>query len=97
VSVLITIAFIAVVAMGGLAVYSRLVRLRTQVTRTWKLLEADQSKTAAQNVYNAHVASYNSALETFPAYLIAPVMGFKPARRFEPHQNSDSRNPGSEI
>ena len=89
-NVLITIAFIAIVAMGALAVHTRLVRLRTQVTRAWKLLEADQTKTAAQNVYNAHVASYNAALDTFPAYLIAPLTGLRPARRFEPAPNRQS-------
>ena len=83
-SVLFTIAVIAVVAMVALAVYSRLVRLRTQVARAWKLLQADQTKTAAQHVYNAQVASYNAALESFPAYLIAPLTGLKPARHFDP-------------
>jgi hypothetical protein len=53
-------------------------------------LEADQAKAAAQNVYNAHVDKYNAALDAFPAYLIAPLTGLKPARRFE-------RNPKSEI
>ena len=81
-NVLFTIALIAGVAMWAMAVYGRLARLRTQVTQAWKLLEADRTKTAAQNVYNAHVAKYNAALASFPAYLIAPMAGLKPARVF---------------
>ena len=57
--------------------------------KAWKLLEADQTKVAAQTVYNAHVDKYNGALGAFPAYLIAPVSGLKPARRFEPNPKSE--------
>ena len=81
-SVIITIAFIAIVAMWATIVYGRLVRLRAQVTQAWKLLEVDQTKTAAQNVYNTRVTAYNDALDAFPASLIAPLTGLKPARRF---------------
>ena len=84
-SVIATVAFIVIVAMWATAVYSRLVRLRALVTNAWKLLEADQAKAAAQNVYNAHVDKYNAALDAFPAYLIAPLTGLNPARRFEPN------------
>jgi hypothetical protein len=89
VSVVATVAFIVIVAMWATAVYSRLVRLRALVTKAWKLLEADQAKAAAQNVYNAHVDKYNAALDAFPAYLIAPVTGLKPARRFAPNLESE--------
>ena len=88
-SVIATVALIVIVAMWATAVYSRLVRLRALVTRAWKLLEADQAKAAAQNVYNAHVDKYNAALDAFPAYLIAPLTGLKPARRFAPNQKSE--------
>ena len=88
-NVLITVAFIAAMAMWAIAVYSRLVRLRALVTKAWKLLAADQAKVAAQNVYNAHVDKYNGALDAFPAYLIAPLSGLKPARRFEPNPKSE--------
>ena len=66
-NVLVTIVLIAGVAMWAAAVYARLVRLRQQVADAWKLLQADQSKTAAQNVYNARVQSYNAALDKFNA------------------------------
>ncbi len=88
-SVLVTVAFIVIVAMWATAVYSRLVRLRALVTKAWKLLESDQAKVAAQNVYNAHVETYNAALDLFPAYLLAPLTGLKPARRFEPNPKSE--------
>ena len=88
-SVIATVAFIVIVAMWATAVYSRLVRLRALVTTAWKFLEADQTKAPAQNVYNAHVDKYNAALDAFPAYLIAPLTGLKPARRFAPHPNSE--------
>ena len=65
-----------------LAVYRRLVQLREQVKLAWRRLEADQSNDAIKTVYNKHVASYNAALEAFPANLIAPVSGLKPARRY---------------
>ena len=82
-NVIVTIVFIAGVAMWAAAVYTRLARLRRQVTEAWKLLQADQTKTAAQNVYNARVRSYNDALDKFPAYLIAPLAGLKPANPYK--------------
>ena len=94
-SVLITIAFIAIAVTGALAVQSRLAQLRNQVSQAWKLFDADQTKTPARNVYNAHVDAYNRALETFPYSVIASLTGFKPARRFNPQ--SAIRTPPSEI
>lgn len=81
--VLLTVGLIVVFAAWGTAVYSRLVRLRALVKDAWKLLDADQTKVAAQHVYNAHVEQYNAALDKFPAYWIAPLTGLKPARVFK--------------
>jgi len=58
------------------------VRLREQVKKAWARLEADPSSEAIKNVYNKHVDLYNNALAAFPANLIGPAAGFKPARRF---------------
>jgi hypothetical protein len=63
-------------------VYRRLVALREQVKLAWKRLEGDRSNEAIKNVYNKHVTIYNDALRSFPAYLIAPLAGLKPARVF---------------
>jgi hypothetical protein len=82
VSVLFTIGVIAVVAAWGLAVARRLSSLREEVRLAWKRLETDQTNEAVKNVYNRHVAKYNDALETFPAYVIAPLAGFKAARKY---------------
>jgi hypothetical protein len=57
--------------------------LRLQVKQAWQRLEGDTSNAAARSIYNKHVDLYNSALDGFPANIIAPVSGFKPARRFE--------------
>ena len=84
VSVLFTLAVIAIVGAWALAVYRRVAALREQVTLAWKRLEPDQSNEAVKNVYNKHVRMYNDALESFPAYLIAPMTGLKPARPFNP-------------
>ena len=81
-NVLVTVVVFAAAAMWALAVYRRLARLREQVKLAWKRLEADTSNDAIKNVYNKHVASYNEALESFPAHLIAPLVGLKPARRY---------------
>jgi hypothetical protein len=82
VSVLFTIGVIAVVAAWGMAVARRLSAMRNEVRLAWKRLETDQSNEAIKNVYNRHVAKYNGALETFPANIIAPLAGFKAARRY---------------
>ena len=80
--VLLTIIVIAAAASWWLAVQRRLDRMRSEVKAAWKLLESNQSNDAAKAVYNRHVAAYNTALDSFPAYLIAPLAGFKPARPF---------------
>ena len=81
-SVIFTLVVLAAVGVWTLTVYRRLLALRAQVKLAWKRLEADQSNEAVKTVYNKHVALYNSALEAFPAYLIAPMTGLKPARLF---------------
>ena len=81
-TVLFTLAVLAVAGAWALTVYRRLQALRAQVKLAWKRLEAEQSNEAVKTVYNKHVALYNSALESFPAYLVAPVTGLKPARPF---------------
>jgi hypothetical protein len=82
VQVFLTIALIAAPAAWLLAVYSRLARLRTEVKMAWQRLEQDQVNEAVKAVYNKHVSAYNSALENFPANVIAPLAGLKPARHF---------------
>jgi hypothetical protein len=82
VQVILTIILIAAAAAWVLAVLQRLGRMRRDVTAAWKLLEPNQDSEAARTVYNRHVAAYNAALDSFPAYVIAPVSGFKPARPF---------------
>ena len=81
-SVLFTLAVIAVVGAWAGAVYRRLAYLRAQVKLAWSRLEPDQSNEAVRNVYNKHVKMYNDSLDSFPAYLIAPLAGLKPARHF---------------
>ena len=81
-NVLFTVFVLAVAAMWALAVYRRLTLLREQVKLAWKRLEANQSDEAVRTVYNKHVAQYNAALEAFPANIIGPTAGFKPAKPF---------------
>ena len=81
-SVIFTLVVLAAAGAWALAVYRRLLALRAQVKLAWGRLEADQSNEAVKTVYNNHVALYNSALEAFPAYLVAPMTGLKPARLF---------------
>jgi hypothetical protein len=81
-NVIVTIILIVAIAMWTIAVYSRLVRLRNQVTQAWKRLEADQANEAIKTVYNKHVDLYNKALANFSGSLIGTAAGFKPARRF---------------
>jgi hypothetical protein len=83
VQVLLTIVLIAGAGAWALTVYRRLLALRKQVTLAWKRLEADQSNEAIKSVYNKHVTLYNAALESFPAYLIAPLAGLTPANLFK--------------
>ncbi len=82
-NVVVTLVVFAAAGMWGLAVFRRLARLREQVNLAWKRLEADQSNEPIKTVYNNHVTSYNAALESFPAYLIAPLAGLKPARHYQ--------------
>jgi hypothetical protein len=82
VNVLLTLVVLAVAAAWALMVYRRLLALREQVKLAWKRLEADQSNDAVKTVYNKHVSLYNNSLESFPAYLVAPLAGLKPARPF---------------
>ncbi len=36
----------------------------------------------SKSVYNKHVAIYNDALDGFPANVVGPAAGFKPAKHF---------------
>jgi hypothetical protein len=83
VNVLFTLAVLAAVGAWALMVFRRLAALREQVKLAWKRLEADQSNEAVKNVYNKHVTLYNKALDEFPAYLVAPLAGLKPAKHFQ--------------
>ncbi len=80
--VLLTIILIAAVSAWVLAVHQRLGRLRREVKAAWKILEANQANDAAKVVYNKHVAAYNRALEAFPANIVGPLAGIRPARPF---------------
>jgi hypothetical protein len=82
VQVILTIILIGAAAAWVLAVLQRLGRMRRDVTAAWKLLEPNQDSEAARTVYNRHVAAYNAALESFPANIVGPMIGFKPARSF---------------
>jgi len=82
VQVLFTIGLIAGLAAWWLIVYRRLVRLRAEVKVAWQRLQGDQANESVRTVYNKHVSAYNSALENFPANVIAPLSGLKPARHF---------------
>jgi hypothetical protein len=81
--VLFTIVLLGALGMWAVAIYNRLGRLRAEVTHAWQRLEPNPSDEAVRTVYNRHVTLYNDALEQFPATLIAPLAGFKPARVFE--------------
>jgi len=82
VNVLFTIGVIAAVLLWTFAVVRRLDRMRQEVKLAWQKLESDQSNEVIKTVYNKHVAQYNAALDAFPAYLVGPIAGFKPAKRF---------------
>jgi hypothetical protein len=88
-SVLFTLAVLAVGALWGMAVFTRLVRLRGLVTRAWKLLDAQLKEggeaattDSARKVYNDAVIAYNAALLAFPANIIAGMAGFHAAKPF---------------
>jgi hypothetical protein len=82
VNVVFTLVVFAVAAAWVLVVVRRLTQLREQVKLAWKRLEADQSNEAVKSVYNKHVVMYNEALDGFPANLVGPAAGFKPAKHF---------------
>lgn len=84
-NVLITLAFLAVVATWALAVYSRLHRLRRQILNEWRQLDA-REKAGETGIdgsrYNQLAAAYNKALVGFPENVIAAMAGFRPAQMF---------------
>jgi hypothetical protein len=82
VQVLLTIVLIAAAAAWWVAVQRRLDRMRNEIKAAWKILESEQTNQAIKTVYNKHVSAYNAALESFPANIIGPLSGFKPARPF---------------
>jgi hypothetical protein len=82
VNVLFTLVLFAAAGAWAVMVIRRLAALRQQVSLAWNRLEPDQSNEAVRNVYNKHVTLYNDALDAFPANLVGPATGFKPAKRF---------------
>jgi hypothetical protein len=82
VNVLFTIVVLGAAAMWGLAVYTRLVRLRTAVKEEFKRLQASAEAEADGKRYNAIAKQYNDALEVFPANIVASIAGFRPAQMF---------------
>jgi hypothetical protein len=80
--VLLTLVLIAAVAAWVLTVQQRLDRMRRDVRAAWQLLEPDQTNEAVKTVYNKRVAAYNAVLNAFPANVVGPLTGFKPARPF---------------
>ena len=82
-NVVLTIILFTAVAVWAFAIYNRLLRLRERVKEAWRHLEADQGNEAAKAVYNRSVQAYNSALDGFPASLVALAAGLKPARLFQ--------------
>ena len=88
-NVLFTLVVLAVGALWGMAVFTRLVRLRGLVRRAWKLLAAQLKEggeaattEGARKVYNDAVIAYNAALQAFPANIIAGLSGFHAAKPF---------------
>ena len=81
-NVLVTLVVLAAVGAWTLVAFRRLAALHEQVKLAWKRLEPDQTNESIRKVYNKHVALYNDALSAFPANLVGPVVGFKPAKPF---------------
>jgi len=88
-NVIFTLVVLGVAGLWGAAVYSRLIRLRGRVNEAWKRLDAHlkgggepATTEAARKVYNDAVAAYNTALQAFPANIIAGMSGFHAAKRF---------------
>lgn len=89
-SVIFTLFVLAVGALWGMAVLTRLGRLRGLVTRAWKLLDARLKEggeaaptETARKVYNDAVVAYNMALQAFPANIVAGMAGFHAAKPFD--------------
>ncbi len=80
--VLLTVGLFVALGVWCFIVTRKLARLREEVKLAWKRLEHDRANDAVMLVYNKHVAAYNAALAEFPANVIAPLSGFKPARPF---------------
>ena len=84
-NVLFTIAVLTALAMWGLAVYTRLNRLRRQILFEWKKLDT-REKAGEADVdgarYNELAAAYNAALEGFPENIVASMAGFRAAQRW---------------
>lgn len=96
-SVLFTIAVLALLATWALAVYNRLHRLRRQILLEWKQLDAREKagETGVDGTrYNHLAAAYNAALDAFPANLIAGLAGLRPAQKFI---NTPNRQPPTET
>ena len=81
-NVLFTLVVFAAMGAWALLVVRRLGILRDQVTLAWQRLAADRSNEAVRSIYNKHVTIYNDALDAFPANVIGPATGFKPAKHF---------------
>lgn len=81
-NVLFTIVVLGAAAMWGLASYTRLVRLRAAVMAEFKRLEASAQTDADGKRYNDLAQTYNTALEAFPANIVAAMAGFRPAQMF---------------
>ena len=70
--------------LKGTAAYSG---LQTQLEGTERRIRV------ARNDFNGSVATYNNSVRTFPASLVATVLGFKPRAGFEAAAGSEN-NPG---
>lgn len=84
-NVLFTLAILAVLALWGLAIYRRLLRLRRQILLEWKQLEAREKAgdpAADGKRYNELAVAYNTTLAGFPENIIAGFAGFRPAQMF---------------
>lgn len=56
------------------------------------LLKMESQLQAARRIYNDDVTTYNIAIQSFPAKLLAPILGFKAAALFE-LQNKAASDP----
>jgi len=81
-NVIVTIILVVVLAGWAFVVYNRILRLREQVRDAWRKLEPQQDDAALRDAYNTRVNVYNDALAVFPASVLAPLAGFKPAKHF---------------